>query len=257
MRGEVRDGRRASLIRELPEHEGEGLTPPDALGAEALPDQERDVARRGLVLDYYLEVLAYKPGALAGSTALARARAGGASTEAHDRFWSVARRRLGDRDGTRALIEVLLLHRSLDAASVANGTERALLAGSCSADVVAIEARRLAERSPVAWQSVRASRASTAPPRPPPHTTSCGGHALTKMTDTAALAAIGAATRELRLPVVRADAGRIAEIAQRSQHSYLAFLAEVFSAEVDERSERRHVGVVCLPGFRRARRAAR
>ena len=51
-----------------------------------------------------------------------------------------------------------------------------------------------------------------------------------KMTDTAAAAAIGAATRELRLPVVRADAGRLAEIAQRSQQSYLAFLAEVLSA---------------------------
>lgn len=102
-----------------------------------------------LVLDHYLEVLAYKPGALAGSTALARARAGGAFTSAHERFWSIARRRLGDRDGTRALIEVLLLHRSLDADAVANGIERALLAGSCSADVVAIEARRLAERPPV------------------------------------------------------------------------------------------------------------
>lgn len=102
-----------------------------------------------LVLDHYLEVLAYKPGALAGSTALARARAGGAFTSAHERFWSIARRRLGDRDGTRALIEVLLLHRSLDADAVVSGIERALLAGSCSADVVAIEARRLAERSPV------------------------------------------------------------------------------------------------------------
>lgn len=62
---------------------------------------------------------------------------------------------------------------------------------------------------------------------------------MTKMTDTAAAAAIGAATRELRLPVVRTDAARLAEIAQRSQISYLAFLAEVLSAEVDERAERR------------------
>ena len=60
---------------------------------------------------------------------------------------------------------------------------------------------------------------------------------MTKMTDTAAAAAIGAATRELRLPVIRADAGRIAEIAQRAQLSYLAFLAEVLSAEVDERDD--------------------
>jgi hypothetical protein len=40
-------------------------------------------------------------------------------------------------------------------------------------------------------------------------------------------AAVGAATRELRLPVVRTDATRVAEIARRSQQSYLAFLAEV------------------------------
>ena len=59
------------------------------------------------------------------------------------------------------------------------------------------------------------------------------------MTDTAAAAAIGAATRELRLPVVRTGAARLADIAQRSQQSYLAFLAEVLSAEVDERIEHR------------------
>lgn len=62
---------------------------------------------------------------------------------------------------------------------------------------------------------------------------------MTKMSDTAAQAAIGAATRELRLPVVRADAARLAELAQRSQLSYLAFLAEVLAAEIDERAERR------------------
>jgi hypothetical protein len=48
------------------------------------------------------------------------------------------------------------------------------------------------------------------------------------MTDTAAAAAIGAATRELRLPVVRTDAGRLAEIAPRPQQSYLAFLAQAY-----------------------------
>ena len=77
---------------------------------------------------------------------------------------------------------------------------------------------------------------------------------MTKMTDTAAAAAIGAATRELRLPVIRADAGRLAEIAQRSQQSYLAFLAEVLSAEVDERSERRRQRRVTEARFPRAKR---
>jgi DNA replication protein DnaC len=78
----------------------------------------------------------------------------------------------------------------------------------------------------------------------------------TKMTDTAAVAAIGAATRELRLPVVRTDAARLAEIAQRSQQSYLSFLAEVLSAEVDERSERRRQRRVTEAKFPRLKRLA-
>jgi hypothetical protein len=40
-----------------------------------------------LILDHYLEVLCRKPGALAGSTALAAARAAGAFTADHQRFW--------------------------------------------------------------------------------------------------------------------------------------------------------------------------
>ncbi len=98
-----------------------------------------------LVLDHYLEVLAVKPGALAGSTPLARARAAGSFERAHERFWVEARRRRGDRDGTRALIEVLLLHRVLPAGQVTAGIDRALAAGSIDAAVVAIEARRAAE----------------------------------------------------------------------------------------------------------------
>ena len=79
---------------------------------------------------------------------------------------------------------------------------------------------------------------------------------MSKMTDTAALAAIGAATRELRLPVIRADAGRIATIAERSQQSYLAFLAEVLSAEVDERGERRRQRRITEARFPRVKRIA-
>ena len=98
-----------------------------------------------LVLDHYLEVLSYKPGALPGATALARARAGGAFTQTHERFWAEGRRRQGDRDGTKALIEVLLLHRTMAAGTVVAGMEAALAAGSTSPAVVAIEARRSSE----------------------------------------------------------------------------------------------------------------
>ena len=75
-----------------------------------------------------------------------------------------------------------------------------------------------------------------------------------KMSDTAAAAAIVAASRELRLPVVRADASRLAEIAQRSQQSYLGFLAEILSAEVDERAERRRQRRVTEAHFPRTKR---
>lgn len=95
-----------------------------------------------LVLDHYLEVLGRKPGALAGATALVAARASGSFTGAHQRFWDTARHRLGDGPGTRALVGVLLLHRTLPATAVVAGIEAALILGSFDADLVAVEARR-------------------------------------------------------------------------------------------------------------------
>lgn len=104
----------------------------------------RIVAKGGqsVQLDHYLEVLKTKPGALPGSTALARARESGAFTNAHEAFWAAARRVNGDADGTRELIDVLLLHRSMDARDVHAGITAALGVGAVSADVVAVEARR-------------------------------------------------------------------------------------------------------------------
>ncbi|MCE7011762.1 IS21 family transposase [Kibdelosporangium philippinense] len=95
-------------------------------------------------LDHYLEILLGKPGALAGSTALATARAEGSFTSAHEAFWSAARTAHGDGEGTKALIEVLLLHRRLPAEAVTAGITTALRAGSTSPDLVAIEARKAA-----------------------------------------------------------------------------------------------------------------
>jgi hypothetical protein len=101
-----------------------------------------------LILDHYLEVLCRKPGALAGSTTLAAARAAGAFTADHQRFWETARRRLGDGPGTRALIEVLLLHRTLPAGTVIAGINAALSVASCDPDLVAVEARRASHPEP-------------------------------------------------------------------------------------------------------------
>ena len=104
----------------------------------------RVAARGGRVvdLDHYLEVLRHKPGALPGSTALADARAKGTFTPAHDAFWAASRRVNGDTDGTKELIDVLLLHRWLPADAVVAGITAALRVGAVTAEVVAVEARR-------------------------------------------------------------------------------------------------------------------
>src|ERR1700690_3981388 len=62
---------------------------------------------------------------------------------------------------------------------------------------------------------------------------------MSPVSDNAAQAAIGAAARELRLPTVRAQAARLAEIAAREHHTHLGYLAEVLAAELDDRSGRR------------------
>jgi hypothetical protein len=95
-----------------------------------------------LVLDHYLEVLVRKPGALAGATALVAARASGSFTPTHQRFWDAARRALGDTAGTRVLIGVLLLHRSLAPHAIDSAMTAGLLVGRFDADLVAVEARR-------------------------------------------------------------------------------------------------------------------
>jgi transposase len=119
-----------------------------------------------LVLDHYLEVLVRKPGALAGSTTLAQARTAGVFTDAHQAWWNAARRARGDGAGTRALIEVLLLHRHLDAEDVLGGIHATLKVGSTDPALVAIQARRLTD-TPAA-QVVPITRALGHHDRPPP-----------------------------------------------------------------------------------------
>jgi transposase len=100
-----------------------------------------------LVLDHYLEVLALKPGAMLSATPLERARASGSFTAVHDRFWTQARRRLGDSAGTKAMVEVLLAHRLLPADAVVAGLHAALNLGCVDPAVVVIEARKHAAMS--------------------------------------------------------------------------------------------------------------
>ncbi|MCZ7434741.1 Mu transposase domain-containing protein [Streptomyces sp. WMMC1477] len=120
-------------------------------------DQNVEVARherliaKGAVrleLDHYLEVLVRKPGAFPGFTALEQARSAGKFTTVHDAWWAQAQKVHGERDGTRALIEVLLLGRHLPHEHIVAGLAAALRAGAMTADAVALEARKAAQAEP-------------------------------------------------------------------------------------------------------------
>ena len=79
---------------------------------------------------------------------------------------------------------------------------------------------------------------------------------MTAVSDAAAQAAIGAAARELRLPTVRDQAARLAEIAARDHATYLAYLAEILAAELDDRSARRRARRIADARFPRLKRLA-
>ena len=98
-------------------------------------------------LDHFLEILLAKPGALDGSTALAQARTEGVFTEVHEAFWALARAKRGHAEGTRLLIEVLLMHRHLERTHVTAGIARALEAEAASPELVAVEARKAAAQA--------------------------------------------------------------------------------------------------------------
>jgi hypothetical protein len=98
-----------------------------------------------LALDHYLEVLKIKPGALPGATALAQAKASGAFTVTHQRYWDAARREGGDKAGTRALIEILLAHRTLPLAALTIAMSKAVETKIWDPQVVLIDARRQAD----------------------------------------------------------------------------------------------------------------
>ena len=75
-----------------------------------------------------------------------QARAAGTFTSTHEAFWAAARKAHGDGGGTRALVEVLLLHRHHTHADVVAGITAALTVGAVSPDVVALETRKHAQQ---------------------------------------------------------------------------------------------------------------
>ena len=76
----------------------------------------------------------------------------------------------------------------------------------------------------------------------------------TSLTEQAATLAIGAACRSLRLPTVRDQADALAEAAARDRLTHRAFLAEVLTAELDERDGRRRERRIAEARFPRLKR---
>ncbi|WP_217711381.1 hypothetical protein [Actinomadura sp. NAK00032] len=115
-------------------------------GREVVARHERLGAKGGrqVDLDHYLEALVRKPGALPGATALEQARAAGEFTPVDDARWAAASKLHGDREGARALIDVLL-NRQMNHEHIAAGIAAALRVGALTADAVALAAHMGAE----------------------------------------------------------------------------------------------------------------
>jgi transposase len=157
-----------------------------------------------LDLDHYLEALVRKPGALPGSTALEQARAAGKFTPVHDAWWAAARKAHGDAAGTRALIEVLLLHRHMDCEHVVAGLAAALLAGALTADAVALEARKIADTDD------QPAGLEPGPAAPQPAVTSLTQRRLAQLPpDTRPLPSVAAYDQLLRHPRRAAQEGTV------------------------------------------------
>jgi hypothetical protein len=65
--------------------------------------------------------------------------------------------------------------------------------------------------------------------------------AVSRLAESAADAAIMAATKTLQLPTMRAQFGQLAAAAAKQRLSHRAFLAKVLTAECDERDGRRRI----------------
>ena len=91
----------------------------------------RSYGRRQEVLDleHYLDVLAHKPGALAGSKPLDQWRRAGRWPAGYDRLWAELVERQGKQAGTRAMVEVLQLGRAHGEAALREAVAAALALG--------------------------------------------------------------------------------------------------------------------------------
>ena len=107
---------------------------------------ERLVERHGqrACLDHYLELLTRKPGALAGSVALAQERDRGRWPPCYDELWQRIAIKTGQTEAARQMVDVLMLVREHGPQVVELAVRGALAAGAVDGRAVAVLARRAA-----------------------------------------------------------------------------------------------------------------
>ena len=113
-------------------------------GGELVARHERLQGRYGVCasLDHYLELLARKPGALAGSLALSQERERGAWPSVFDELWGKLAERYGPSEAARQMVDVLMLAREHSASEVQLAVRGALAAGAHDGRAVAVLASR-------------------------------------------------------------------------------------------------------------------
>jgi hypothetical protein len=105
---------------------------------ELVARHERSFSRYQQVLDleHYLDVLERKPGALAGSSPLAQWRERGRWPESFDRLWQSLQQRHGRWEGTRAMIELLVVGKRQGWERLQKAIEESLALGCSDAAAV-------------------------------------------------------------------------------------------------------------------------
>jgi len=107
---------------------------------KCLARHERCFSRQKKVLnlEHYLDVLSQKPGALAGSSALEQWRAQGRWPTSFDQLWGELKKRRGKQDGTRAMIDLLLLGRTHGFDALREAIEKTVAIGCMDVSAVVL-----------------------------------------------------------------------------------------------------------------------
>jgi len=108
-----------------------------------------DIGEQRFQLEHYLDVFDKKPGALPGSRPLAQCREQGLWPQAFDTFWQACQKRLGKHEGTRAMVDLLLLGREHGSTALRKAIESALALGSSDENVVRCELLTPSSKTPI------------------------------------------------------------------------------------------------------------